>query len=227
MTEIGWISSPFTAKFGLPRQSGLCESSRERIYFHSPYSSPEAFVGMEGYSHIWLLWAFSENIREKPSLTVRPPRLGGNARRGVFATRSPFRPNPIGISCVKLVSVGRDHEHGVYLEISGADLMDGTPILDVKPYIPFSDSHPDAVGGFAAEHAGDGVEVEIDDLLINRLPEELRAGLTEALAMDPRPAYHSDPERVYGFEYGGYEVKFKVCDGILSVTDIYDKKCEG
>ena len=220
MNAIGYIESPFTGKFGLPRQSGMCENSVETIRFFQPYCSAEAFRGLDGYSHIWIVWAFSENVRDKASLTVRPPRLGGNTRMGVFATRSPFRPNPIGLSCVRLLAIKQDREFGTYLEVSGADLMNGTPILDIKPYIPFADSHPEAVGGFADAHVSDGVAVEISDELLEKLPSELQKGLIEALERDPRPAYHSDPERIYGFEYGGFEVKFFVKNDILTVAEI-------
>lgn len=224
MKVIGRIESPFEGKFGIPRQSGICEHSVERIYFDPPYSSAEAFRGIEGYSHIWIVWAFSENLRKKESLTVRPPRLGGNTRMGVFATRSPFRPNPIGLSCVRLLSVKQDSVRGTYLEVSGADLMNGTPILDIKPYVPFADSHPDAVGGFADAHVNDRVTVKISNELASLLPSELLPGLIEALSGDPRPAYHRDSERVYGFEYGGFEIKFKVDGSALTVTDILPKK---
>ncbi len=209
----------FPGKFGIPRQSGLVKSLEGKVVFEKEYASPEACRGLEGFSHIWLLWGFSEAKRSGNSLTVRPPRLGGNKRVGVFATRSPFRPNPIGLSCVELVGI-REGKEGVVLEVRGGDLMDGTPVYDVKPYLPFADSVPEAREGFAGEVKEDALAVAIPENLLERVPEEKRGALREVLRGDPRPGYHSDGERVYGFPFAGKEIRFVVKDGLLTVTDI-------
>lgn len=212
---IAVIRTPFPTKFGIPRQSGLVEKPEARILFEEPFRKPEALRGLEGYSHLWLLWLFSESAREGWSPTVRPPRLGGNARMGVFATRSPFRPNPIGLSCVRLLRI-----EGCELVVAGADLMDGTPILDIKPYLPFTDARPEATGGFSDAVRENTLTVVFPPELAEGMPADLRDALTELLAEDPRPHYQDDPERVYGFPFAGYEVRFRVRDGVLTVLSI-------
>lgn len=215
LKTIAHIRSAFPTKFGIPRQSGITESLTARVVFTDAYRNPDALRGLEGFSHIWLLWLFSESVREDWSPTVRPPRLGGNTRMGVFATRSPFRPNPIGLSCVRLVSV-----EGTELVVAGADLMDGTPILDIKPYLPFTDARPEASGGFAEPLCGQSLTVCLPEPLAQKFPEELRRALTDVLAEDPRPRYQNDPERIYGFPFAGYEIRFRVEGTVLTVTDI-------
>lgn len=214
---IGRIRNDFPTKFGLPRQAGLVEEIKGYIEFLPEYRVKEAFRGIEGYSHIWILWGFSLAEREDWSPTVRPPRLGGNTRMGVFATRSPFRPNSIGMSCVKLEKV--DTENCI-LHISGADMCDGTPVYDIKPYLSFADSVPDAVSGFADEKKDYSVEVIIPDHLKQKLPADKLAGLIGALRDDPRPAYKRETEKEYGFKYAGKEIKFVSHGGVLKVTDI-------
>ena len=216
---IAHIRTDFPTKFGIPRQSGLVDELEGVIVFEPEYRVPEALRGIDGFSHLWLIWQFSEAVREDWSPTVRPPRLGGNKRMGVFATRSPFRPNAIGLSCVRLIGIGHTDE-GDVLRVSGADLMDGTPILDIKPYLPISDCKPDAKSGFAGEREGYSLRVSIPDRLIQRVPEEKRSALKAVLAQDPRPAYQDDHDRIYGFGFGGFEVKFRVDGGLLEVIDI-------
>lgn len=220
MKPIAHIRSDFPTKFGVPRQAGLVEELRAAIVFEPPYRVPEALRGIEGFSHLWLIWEFSKNRREGWSPTVRPPRLGGNKRLGVFATRSPFRPNPIGLSCVKLERVELDTPDGPVLVVSGADLVDGTPIFDIKPYIPYADCHPEAAGGFAEAAPEGRLTVEIPPELIERVPPDRREALAGVLAQDPRPHYQDDPRRVYGFGFAGLEVRFTVADGALTVVDI-------
>ena len=220
MKYIAQIRSDFPTKFGIPRQAGLVEGLRAQVVFAPEFRNPEALRGIEGFSHLWLIWEFSQNRREDWSPTVRPPRLGGNVRMGVFATRSPFRPNPIGLSCVRLERVEWDTPQGPVLHVSGADLMDGTPIYDIKPYVPYTDSHPEAAEGFAPPDTGRLLRVDIPEELLSRVPGEDRAALEGVLAQDPRPAYQRDPERVYGFPFAGMEVRFRVEDGVLRVTDI-------
>lgn len=220
MKTIAHIYTDFPTKFGIPRQSGLVDSLVGKIVFEKEYRVDEAFRGLDGYSHIWLIWKFSEAQRDSWSPTVRPPRLGGNRRMGVFATRSPFRPNPIGLSAVRLLRVEYTADEGPVLYVSGADLMDGTPICDIKPYLPFTDSHPQAAGGFADGVSGDRVEVVLPPDLASVLPMDKQNALTEILAGDPRPSYQNDPDRVYGFPFAGFEVKFTVKDAVLTVTDI-------
>lgn len=205
---IARIHSDFPTKFGIPRQSGLVESLKATIVFEPEYRNDEALRGLDGFSHIWLIWGFSEAVREEWSPTVRPPRLGGNTRMGVFATRSPFRPNEIGLSSVRLEKIAHDNNNGTVLVVSGADLMDGTPIYDIKPYIP-ADCHPDATKGFTTQNNDYQLEVEFPDEMLDFLPEEKRQALVDVIAQDPRPAYHDD-ERIYGFRFAEYEVKFKV-----------------
>ncbi len=220
MKVIARIHTDFPTKFGIPRQSGIIASLQGRIVFEPEYRNPEAVRGLEDFSYIWLLWEFSKAVRDTWSPTVRPPRLGGNIRKGVFATRSPFRPNPIGLSSVRLEKVDIDPKLGPVLYVSGVDLMDGTPIYDIKPYITYTDSHPDAVSGFASTPAEYLLEVDFPDKLLQKVPESQRESLIEVLAHDPRPQYQDDPERIYGMAFGGMEVKFKV-EGIqLYVTEV-------
>ena len=220
MKAIAHIHTDFPTKFGIPRQSGIIASLQGRIVFEPEYRIAEAVRGLEDFSYIWLLWEFSKTVRDTWSPTVRPPRLGGNVRKGVFATRSPFRPNPIGLSSVRLEKVDVDPKLGPILYVSGIDLMDGTPIYDIKPYIAYTDSHPDAVSGFASTPAEYLLEVDFPEDLLRQVPESQRENLIEVLALDPRPHYQDDPERIYGMAYGGMEVKFKV-DGIqLTVLEV-------
>ncbi len=220
MKTIAHIHTDFPTKFGIPRQSGIIASLQGLIVFEPEYRNIEAVRGLEDFSHIWLLWQFSEAVRDSWSPTVRPPRLGGNVRKGVFATRSPFRPNPIGLSSVRLEKVEIDPKLGPVLHVSGADLMDGTPIYDIKPYIAYTDSHPDAVSGFASTPAEYLLEVDFLESLLHQVPEAQRESLIEVLAHDPRPQYQDDPKRVYGMAFGKLEVKFKV-EGIqLTVIEV-------
>ena len=220
MNVIARIHSDFATKFGVPRQSGLVEALDSTIVFEPEYRNPEALRGLEGFSHLWLVWVFDQAVRKEWSPTVRPPRLGGNVRMGVFATRSPFRPNPIALSCVKLAGIEQTADRGTILRVRGADLMDGTPILDIKPYVPYADSHPEALGGFAATPAGEVLEVIIPQDMLERVPADRRKALRGVLAQDPRPHYQNDPERVYGFGFAGMEVKFSVDGTRLTVRDI-------
>ncbi|MEH2940652.1 tRNA (N6-threonylcarbamoyladenosine(37)-N6)-methyltransferase TrmO [Lawsonibacter sp. JLR.KK007] len=217
---IAHIRSDFSEKFGIPRQSGLVEELTAAVVFEPPYRVPDALRGLEGFSHLWLIWEFSQARREGWSPTVRPPRLGGNKRLGVFATRSPFRPNPLGLSCVRLVEVRQDRALGPVLTVAGADLLDGTPIYDIKPYLPYADCKPEAVGGFAAQPKGADLEVDCPDRLLDCVPEGKRAALLAVLAQDPRPQYQDDPNRVYGMAFAGLEVKFQVAGERLTVTEI-------
>ena len=217
---IARIRSDFPTKFGIPRQSGLVDALRAEIVFEPAYRNPDALRGLEAFTHIWLIWQFSKAVRDTWSPTVRPPRLGGNERMGVFATRSPFRPNAIGLSCVRLEEIRRDPELGHVLVVAGADLMDGTPIFDIKPYIPYADSHPEASGGFAPD-GGAVLTVDCPPEILALVPAEKREALLGVLARDPRPSYQHDPQRVYGMDFAGCNVKFSV-DGrrltVLSVT---------
>lgn len=221
MDVIARVRSDFSGKFGIPRQSGLVPELRARVVFEPAYRNPDMLRGLEGFSHLWLIWNFSANEGWSP--TVRPPRLGGNQRMGVFATRSPFRPNPIALSCVKLAGMEQTADLGTVLRVRGADLMDGTPILDIKPYIPYADSHPEALGGFAVAPAGETLEVVIPPDLLERVPEDRREALRGVLAQDPRPHYQDDPDRVYGFGFAGMEIKFSVAGTRLTVQDIEHK----
>ena len=218
MKVIARIRSDFPTKFGIPRQSGIVPVV-STIVFEPEYRVDEALRGIEGYSHLWLIWEFSQAVREDWSPTVRPPRLGGNTRMGVFATRSPFRPNPIGLSSVRLVGMEKTEE-GTVLLVEGADLCDGTPILDIKPYLPFTDSHPDAVGGFSDPIREKELRVEISPELLEKVPENKRDALQKVLAHDPRPSYQHDPERVYGMAFAGMEVKFRVDGDLLTVAAV-------
>ena len=220
MNPIAYIHNDYTAKFGIPRQSGLVEQVESTIVFEPEYRNADALRGLEGYSHLWLLWIFSEAIRENWSPTVLPPRLGGKTRMGVFATRSPFRPNPIGLSSVKLLGVELHTKVGPVIHVAGADLMDGTPILDVKPYLPYTDSHPDAIGGFADPVRDYSLEVVFPEEWMEQVPQRLREPVLGLLAQDPRPSYQNDPERVYGVAFGGYDFRFRVKDGVLTVCEV-------
>ena len=222
MKIIAHIHTDFPSKFGIPRQSGLVPELRGTIIFSPEYRNPDALRGLEGYSHLWLLWQFSEALREDWSPMVRPPRLGGNTRMGVFATRSPYRPNAIGLSSVELCSIEWDTPQGAVLHVAGADLIDGTPIFDIKPYLPFTDSHPDAVGGFADERRDYALEVDFPPHLLEKIAPHDREPLLALLAGDPRPSYQDDPNRVYGMPYAAYDVQFKVADGRLTVCDVLD-----
>ena len=213
---IAHIRSDFSEKFGIPRQSGLVEELTADVVFTPEFRDPAALRGIGGFSHLWLIWEFSKARREGWSPTVRPPRLGGNQRMGVFATRSPFRPNPIGLSCVRLLEVRQDRALGPVLTVAGADLLDGTPIYDIKPYLPYADCKPDAAGGFAAVPKSASLEVDCPPELLAVLPEDKRA----ALAQDPRPQYQNDPKRIYGMSFAGVEVRFQVVEGRLMVTEI-------
>lgn len=221
MKQIAKIHSDFPEKFGIPRQSNLATDLTATIIFEPEYRNPDAFTGLEGFDYIWLLWQFSTNTRDGWSATVRPPRLGGNAHRGVFATRSPFRPNPIGLSSVKLDRIQLHTTLGPILHVSGADLMDGTPIYDIKPYLPYTDSHPEARGGFTEHTLSHILSVEIADSLLAKIPPAKQQGLLQILAQDPRPSYQSkDPERIYGMQFDGFEIKFMVTDHVLQVITI-------
>lgn len=220
LSPIAYIRSEFPTKFGIPRQSGLVSSLRAMIVFEPMYRNPDALRGIESFSHLWLIWEFSEALRKGWSPTVRPPRLGGNTRIGVFATRSPFRPNPIGLSCVRLEQVCPDSKHGTVLLVSGADLMDGTPIYDIKPYIPYADAHPEAVGGFAQEAPVPTLQVDFPPQLLERVPEDRRQALISVLALDPRPSYQDDPTRVYGMSFADRNIRFTVKGSILTVCAV-------
>ncbi len=222
MKIIARIQSDFKEKFGIPRQSGLVPQTRAKIIFEPAYRSADALRGIDGYSHLWLIWSFSKAEREGWSPTVRPPRLGGNTRMGVFATRSPFRPNAIGLSCVTLEDIQLHTPEGPVLIVGGADLLDGTPIYDIKPYLPHIDSHPEARGGFALEKADYALQVDFPETLLERIDETHHEALLGVLAGDPRPSYQSDPARVYGVRYAQYNVKFTVADGTLTVCDVAD-----
>ena len=220
MRPIAHIRSAFPSKFGIPRQSRLASGLTAKIVFEPAYRRDEALRGLSDYSHLWLLWYFSETDRADWSPTVRPPRLGGNRRMGVFATRSPFRPNPIGLSAVKLVRLESTADEGTVLIVEGADLMDGTPIFDIKPYLPFTDAIADATGGFADEVRDVALTVDIPPQWAAQVPPELLATLTEVLAEDPRPSYQRDEQRVYGFPFAGLEVRFTVQGDTLTVCEI-------
>ena len=220
MEIIARIRSPFAEKFGIPRQSGVVEGLQATVVFEPAFRNPDAVRGLEGFSHVWLIWQFSRAVRHTWSPTVRPPRLGGNERMGVFATRSPFRPNAIGLSSVRLERIEFDRELGPVLHVSGADLMDGTPIFDIKPYLPYTDSHPEATGGFTDGAAMEPLTVDCPAELLERVAPEQRPGLLGVLASDPRPRYQDDPERVYGLTFAGRNVKFTVDGGRLTVLEV-------
>lgn len=219
-SPIAYLRSDFPEKFGLPRQSGLVNSLKSYIVFEPQYRVREAFRGLEGYSHIWILWQFSCSEGKEWSPTVRPPRLGGNKRMGVFATRSPFRPNPIAMSAVKLEKIDFDCPDAPVLTVSGADIMDNTPILDIKPYLAYADSYPNALSGFALAEKEGTLEVYFPDTLLKMIPEEKRQGLIDILKQDPRPGYQENPDRVYVMEFGGFAVCFRVEGEVLTVEDV-------
>jgi len=217
---IARMKSDFSSKFGIPRQSGLVNSLESTIIFEPEFRNADALRGIEDFSHLWLIWQFSESIREDWSPTVRPPRLGGNTRMGVFATRSPFRPNPIGLSCVRLLRVEQTPNLGTVLHVSGADLMNGTPILDIKPYIPYADCHPDATGGFTDSVGDFLMNVNFPAPLLQKLPEHKRQALVDILSHDPRPSYQKDPDRIYGLVFSGFNVRFQAKGDQLIVLDV-------
>ena len=219
ITPIARIETPFGEKFGVPRQSGIADCPG-RIVFEMPYRDPEAVRGLEGFSHVWLIWQFDRALRQTWSPTVRPPRLGGNQRIGVFATRSPFRPNGLGLSAVELERVSLDEPDGPVRYVRGADMVSGTPIFDIKPYLAYADSYPDASGGFTGGDAGERLTVDFPPELLARFDSGERQGLLSALAADPRPRYQDDPERVYGMRYDGRNVRFTVRDGTVFVTEV-------
>ena len=220
--QIAHIENDFQTKFGIPRQAGIADSIQSRIVFEPEYRNPDALRGIESFSHLWLIWQFSENVRENWSPTVRPPRLGGNVRMGVFATRSPFRPNAIGLSCVRLIGKEHTDAFGEVLVVAGADLMNGTPIFDIKPYIPYADCRQEASEGFAPEPV-DSLEVQFALGMEELVPAEKLEGLTKILSGDPRPRYQNDRNRVYGMEFAGMEIRFSVEGKILTVREIADK----
>lgn len=222
MKIIGHMECDFPTKFGIPHQSGRAEALEGRIVFEEEYRRREAFIGLEEYTYIWILWEFSEAVREKWRPTVRPPRLGGNVRKGVFATRSPFRPNPIGLSSVRLEKVEMDPVLGPVLLVRGGDLMDGTPIYDIKPYLPYVDSHPEGRGGFTDKIPESRLEVVFPEELLEKIPRGKQKALLEALAEDPRPGYQRDPDRMYGMPFGGRDIHFQVDGRILIVRDVTD-----
>ena len=217
---IAHIRTDFSSKFGIPRQSGLINELEATIVFEPEYRNPDALRGIEEYSHLWLLWQFSECAEKEWTPTVRPPRLGGNKRMGVFATRSPFRPNSIGLSSVKLLGVEQTENEGFVLKVSGADLLDGTPIFDIKPYLPYVDSHPEASNGFALEEKGGQLTVGFPNELLKMIPDGKREALIAVLAQDPRPGYQDIPERVYGLEFAGFDVRFTVNNNKLNVVEV-------
>ncbi len=219
MKHIAHIRSDFTTKFGIPRQSGLVDELRAEIVFTPEFRDPEALRGIEGFSHLWLIWEFSESVGKPYSPTVRPPRLGGNTRLGVFATRSPFRPNPIGLSCVRFLGTKQTKE-GTVLLVAGADLMDGTPIYDIKPYVPYADAHPEALGGFTTNAEDFLLEVDFPTELLEKIPEDRQEALVSVLSHDPRPSYQNDPTRIYGMNFAGYDVRFCVRDKTLTVQEV-------
>ena len=217
---IARMHSDFATKFGIPRQSGLVEQLKSTIVFEPEFRNPDALRGIEDFSHLWIIWQFSEAVRTEWSPTVRPPRLGGNTRMGVFATRSPFRPNNLGLSSVKLLGVEHTEKYGTVLHVGGADLMDGTPIFDIKPYIPYGDCHPEASGGFTDTAGEFLLQVEFPEELLQKLPEEKRDAAIGVLSHDPRPSYQQKPDRIYGLTFAGFDIRFKVHNSILTVEEV-------
>ncbi len=217
---IARIQNDFTSKFGLPRQSGIIRALQSTLVFEPEFRNPDTLRGLEGFSHLWLIWGFSENMRDGWSATVRPPRLGGNTRMGVFATRSPFRPNPLGLSCVELMAIQLDTPSAPILTLAGADLMNGTPVYDIKPYLPYADSIPGARGGFADKAPEAALTVDFPGKWLAMVPAEKQSALLTVLAGDPRPAYQKNPERVYGFGYGGFDIRFQVNGNVLTVVEV-------
>lgn len=220
ITPIAHMKSDFSTKFGIPRQSGLVQQLRSTIVFQPEFRNADALRGIEGFSHLWIIWQFSEAVRTQWSPTVRPPRLGGNTRMGVFATRSPFRPNNLGLSCVKLLGVEETAEFGTVIHVGGADLMDGTPIFDIKPYIPYADCQPDAIGGFTDTAANFLLEVDFPASLLSLLPETKRDAAVQVLSHDPRPSYQRKPGRVYGLTFAGFDIRFTVEESTLTVVAV-------
>jgi len=220
MHPIAKMRSDFPTKFGIPRQSGLAENLRSTIVFESQYRNADALRGLEDFSHLWIIWQFSEAVRKEWTPTVRPPRLGGNIRMGVFATRSPFRPNSIGLSCVKIIGLEQTPDNGTVIHVAGADLMDGTPILDIKPYIPYCDAHPEALGGFTTNADDYLLIVDFPPGLLEQLPTDKRAAAVEVLSHDPRPSYQADSERLYGLSFAGFDIRFTVEDKTLYVKEV-------
>ena len=216
---IARMRSDFPSKFGIPRQSGLVQELRSTIVFEPEFRNPDTLRGLEDFSHLWLIWQFSEAVRTNWSPTVRPPRLGGNTRMGVFATRSPFRPNNLGLSCVRLLGTEQTSE-GMVIHVAGADLMDGTPIFDIKPYIPYSDCHPDALGGFTSTAGDFLLKVNFPEDLLKQLPEGKQEAAQAVLSHDPRPSYQRDPERIYGLPFAGFDIRFTVQDDTLTVQEV-------
>ena len=217
---IAYMKSDFPTKFGIPRQSGLVESLRSTIVFEPEYRNPDALRGLEDFSHIWLIWQFSEAVRTEWTPTVRPPRLGGNIRMGVFATRSPFRPNSLGLSCVKIIGIEQTPDNGTVIHVAGADLMDGTPIFDIKPYIPYGDCHPEALGGFTTNAGEYLLQVDFPKSLLNKLPADKQEAALELLSHDPRPSYQVQSDRVYGLSFAGFDIRFTVQDAVLTVMEV-------
>lgn len=217
---IAYMRSDFKSKFGIPRQSGLVEELQSTIVFAPEFRNPDALRGIEDFSHLWIIWQFSEAVRQGWSPTVRPPRLGGNTRMGVFATRSPFRPNNLGLSSVRLLGVEKTEQFGTVLHVGGADLMDGTPIFDIKPYIPYGDCHPDAVGGFTDQAKDFLLEVDFPPALLSKLPEEKQEAAVGVLSHDPRPSYQKDSSRVYGLTFAGFDIRFTVQENKLTVVEV-------
>jgi len=220
MQIIARIKSDFSEKFGIPRQSGLVEQLRATIIFEPEFRNADALRGLEDFSHLWLIWQFSKAVREDWTPTVRPPRLGGNTRMGVFATRSPFRPNAIGLSSVRIMGIEQTEQYGPVIHVGGADLLDGTPIFDIKPYIPYSDSHPNATGGFTDNAQDFLLDINFPSTLLQKIPENKREALIGVLSHDPRPSYQNDPDRIYGLAFAGYNIQFKVVDNILIVSNV-------
>ena len=224
---IAKMRSDFPSKFGIPRQSGLVQELQSTIVFEPEFRNPDTLRGLEGYSHLWLIWQFSEAVRTDWSPTVRPPRLGGNTRMGVFATRSPFRPNNLGLSCVRLIGIEQTPNQGTVVHVAGADLMDGTPIFDIKPYVPYSDCHPDASGGFTDTAGEFLLQVDFPPALLAKLPENKREATIGVLSHDPRPSYQRDPDRVYGLPFAGFDIRFTVRGDVLQVCDVVKLTMKG
>ena len=224
MEIIAHIHTDLPTKFGIPRQSGLVDDLKGKIVFTPKYRFPEAVRGLEEFSHIWLIWEFSQSVQKGWSPTVRPPRLGGNTRMGVFATRSPFRPNGLGLSCVRLIGVDLHGGEGPVLTVAGADLMDGTPIFDIKPYVPYADAHPEAKGGFTSSLADCTLKVEFPEACRRMFTPEQQRAIVGILERDPRPHYHDDEERVYGMPFAGYDIRFRVCSGKAEILEVAEGK---
>ncbi len=220
ITPIAHFKSPFTSKFGIPKQSGLAKDLPGRIVFEPAYRNADALRGLEDFTHLWMIWQFSANAHKANSPVVRPPVLGGNEALGVFATRSPYRPNPIGLSCVRIDHIDLDTKEGPVIHVLGADLMDSTPIFDIKPYLPYADCHPEATGGFTDTRSWPRLEVRLAESVRRQLTEQEAATLADILALDPRPHYQKDPNRIYGMPYGKWDVKFRVTDGEVQVVGI-------